>query len=1209
MFCFLFNFLLYFCIVINIGTILQVKRNRFRTYFIYIFIFVLCSFFSSCSQVDKQKVDKLNSLSYSFHYRNIDSAYFYANKALHLSKDYDAGQAEALNNLAFVDIVRMNYKSAYKKLDSVLFITNNQVELLVADVQLMRLCQRESRNKEFYDFREKALRRQKRIAEEEDLLTEHLRKRMVYANSEFSIVSSTYYYYVGLRNLSAQAMASVNEEQIARDDTAQYLKYLYNVGAGGVLSTGTQNDVNQQEFDYLMRCFIMAQQTGYVYWQANSLQGLSEHLLLTEHDRLIKDNYPSIRFINTDNVPDSLLAGNLAERATDLFIRYGDVYQIASAFRTLASCYWQIKDYQSAIVCLQDALERNKAINQAPDLIASIREQLSVVYAAVNDKQGSDFNRNIYLDLQEQTRQDRYLESRAGILEKSSHQLNLMIIAVLLMIVLVVSLLLLFHYLKKRRNADGKSLKELLTPLDEWQVQNKKELERLNEEYQEIQENYNITATNVVKDKKRNIEKRSKLFLANTLNPLIDRMVHEISQLKKHKETNELRYERYNYIAELINDINNYNNVLTQWIKLQQGELSLHIESFSLQQIFDIVAKSRMSFQLKGITLNIKETQCVVKADKVLTLFMLNTLAENARKFTPTNGYVSIYADEKPDYVEISVKDTGIGIDAETKNHIFDRKTIIDNKNEKSHGFGLMNCNGIINKYKKLSKLFAVCMIGVESESGKGSKFYFRLPKGIIRVLFLISLFTTSLFSYCKDMRTIINISPNGQNTSLQELDMANRYADSAYFSNIKGTYKRTLDFSDTCRYYLNKYYLKLQPNGRHLMKRIADDNIIPAEVYWLHENLPTNFSIILDIRNESAVAALALHDWDLYKYNNNVYTLLFKENSADKNLSAYCRMMQRSESNKNVAIVLLILLLLSIFPLYYFMYYRQRFRYQSYIENIRQINAILLSNGTLPEKQQMIKAIGTNKFPESLKEITLKINNALKEFIKQYNISSTNIELAKDELHRMELESNRLHVNNNILDNCLSTLKHETMYYPSKISQLLSKRDAELNSIDELSIYYKELYSTLSIQAIQQATMLKPMYSRIEVNKLLTKNMKLLSPEKGKLVVLGDIDLLKYLFELLQKQDSEENIMIDVDDLSPKYIVFHLYMSQLQLSDEDCTNLFAPDIKHIPYMVCKQIVRENGECFNRHRCGIIAHNTKQGTTLSITLSQAKKEQ
>ena len=1151
-------------------------------------------------------MDRLNGLSYSFHYRNIDSAYVYAVRALHLSKGYDAGKAEALNNLAFVDIVRMDYKKAYEKLDSVLSITDNQVELLVADVQLMRLCQRESKNKDFYDYREKALRRQRRIAEEEDLLTEHLRKRMVYANSEFSIVSSTYYYYVGLRNLSAQAMESVNEEQIAREDTAQYLKYLYNIGAGGVLSNGTQKEVVQQEFDYLMRCFITAQQTGNVYWQANSLQGLSEHLLSAERDELIEDNYSSIRFINTDNVPDSLLAGNLAERATDLFIRYGDVYQIASAFRTLASCYWQIKDYQSAIVCLQDALERNRAINQAPDLIASIREQLSVVYAAVNEKQGSDFNRNIYLDLQEQTRQDRYLESRAGILEKSSHQLNLMIAAVLLMIVLVVGLLLLFHYLKKRK-ADGNSLKDLLSPLEEWQARNKKELEKLNEEYQEVQEACDIAYANVVKDKKRNIERRAKLFLVNTLNPLIDRMVHEVSLLKKNKETDVLRNERYAYIAELTDDINNYNNVLTQWIQLQQGELSLHIESFPLQQVFDIVAKSKMGFQLKGITLNIERTQSTVKADKVLTLFMLNTLAENARKFTPPNGTVSISACESPDFVEISVKDTGIGINAETASHIFDRKTIVDNKNERSHGFGLMNCNGIINKYKKVSRLFSVCMIGVDSELGKGSRFYFRLPKGVVRILLSIFLFTTSLSSYGSDFKTYANAQPNVHNTFLHELDMANRYADSAYFSNIKGTYKRTLDFSDTCRYYLNKYYLKLQPNGRHLMKRIADDNIIPAEVYWLHENLPMNFSIILDIRNESAVAALALHDWDLYKYNNNVYTLLFKENSADKNLSAYCRMMQRSESNKNVAIVLLILLLLSIFPLYYFMYYRQRFRYQSYVESIRQINAILLSNNTLAEKQQMIRTIATNKFPESLKEITKKVNDALEKSVISYNESSTNIELVKDELHRMELESNRLHISNNILDNCLSTLKHETMYYPSKIGQLLSKRDAELDTIDELSAYYKELYSTLSKQAIQQASMLKPMYGRIEASTLLAKNMQLLSPEKGKLVVLGDVDLLKYLFELLQKQDGGESIKVDIDDLSPKYIVFHLYMSQLQLSDEACANLFAPDIKHVPYMVCKQIVRENGECFNRHRCGIIAHNTERGTTLSITLSQAKK--
>ncbi|WP_232503582.1 DUF5112 domain-containing protein, partial [Prevotella disiens] len=523
-------------------------------------------------------VDKLNEISYSYQYKNLDSSLVYAKKAYSVSQGYDAGKAEALNNLASIDLMKMNYNSAYTKLDSVLKITNNQIELLVADVHLMRLCQRESKNKEFYDYREEAIRRQKRIEEEEYLLTEHQRKRLVYAKSEFCIVSSTYYFYVGLRNQSAKAMADVDEDLISRDDTAQYLKYLYNVGAGGVLNKGTQAEVNQQEFDYLMRCLLLARQHGYVYWQANSLQGLSEHLIIPKvREKLIADNYPSIRFINFENMPDSLLAGNLAQRAMDMFSDFGAVYQIASSSRTLASCYWQINDYHSAIFCLKKAL-KNKAVGQAPDLVASLREQLSVVYAAINDKQGSDFNRNIYLDLQEQTRQDRYLESRAGILETTSHQLNFMITAVLIMIFLLVGLLFLLHYLRKKGNSK-ESLNQLLQPLHEWQQRNEMELERLEEDFQEVQEKSFITRSNVVKNKRRNLEKRAKMFLVNALNPLIDRMIREIARLKQTNETEELRNERYTYIAELTDNINNYNNVLTQWIQLKQGELSLHIES------------------------------------------------------------------------------------------------------------------------------------------------------------------------------------------------------------------------------------------------------------------------------------------------------------------------------------------------------------------------------------------------------------------------------------------------------------------------------------------------------------------------------------------------------------------------------------------------------------------------------------------------------
>ena len=70
---------------------------------------------SACSPSDKATVDKLNSLSYAFHYRNIDSTEVYARRAYDLATFAD-GRAEALNNLAFVSMVRMDYNKAEQQL-------------------------------------------------------------------------------------------------------------------------------------------------------------------------------------------------------------------------------------------------------------------------------------------------------------------------------------------------------------------------------------------------------------------------------------------------------------------------------------------------------------------------------------------------------------------------------------------------------------------------------------------------------------------------------------------------------------------------------------------------------------------------------------------------------------------------------------------------------------------------------------------------------------------------------------------------------------------------------------------------------------------------------------------------------------------------------------------------------------------------------------
>ena len=306
-------------------------NNRQHQGSIWLFAILGFLLFSACSRPDRQTVDRLNALSYASHYRDIDSTEAYAQRAYQLSAGYQEGRAEALNNLAFVRIVRMQYAEADSLLAQVTETTDNQIQLLIAYVQQMRLCQRRSHNREFHEFRELADRAMDRILEEGVQLSAYDRRRLLYAETEYAIVNSTYYYYVGLERQSIQALRRIDPNEVQRD-TAQYLNYLYNIGAGGILTEGTQQDINQQEFDYLLRCFMIARQGDYPYFAANALEALSEHLMDDDYRRrLIADNLPAMKFINPDGVEDELLPGWLADNALWIFSEYGDVYQIAGA--------------------------------------------------------------------------------------------------------------------------------------------------------------------------------------------------------------------------------------------------------------------------------------------------------------------------------------------------------------------------------------------------------------------------------------------------------------------------------------------------------------------------------------------------------------------------------------------------------------------------------------------------------------------------------------------------------------------------------------------------------------------------------------------------------------------------------------------------------------------------------------------------------------
>jgi hypothetical protein len=175
-------------------------------------------------------------------------------------------------------------------------------------------------------------------------------------------------------------------------------------------------------------------------------------------------------------------------------------------------------------------------------------------------------------------------------------------------------------------------------------------------------------------------------------------------------------------------------------------------------------------------------------------------------------------------------------------------------------------------------------------------------------------------------------------------------------------------------------------------------------------------------------------------------------------------------------------------------------------------------------------------------------------------------------------------------------------MYYPSRIRTLVDRREEQLQGISELADYYKELYTLLSAQAMRQVESVKPMCVPVKLHSLLP-NVK---AGGGDPSLLGDPVMLQYLFDILKKQGGGE-VLFDAQEKSEKYLIIKVLYPHLQLSEEDCHELFNPGMSNLPFLLCRQIVRDVGEQTNARGCGIEAQPGEQGgTVVMVTLVKAR---
>ena len=168
---------------------------------------------------------------------------------------------------------------------------------------------------------------------------------------------------------------------------------------------------------------------------------------------------------------------------------------------------------------------------------------------------------------------------------------------------------------------------------------------------------------------------------------------------------------------------------LLEWSRLQRGLTTLDTTSFLLlpnvSSSLDLVRESAHKKEIE-ININIPEN-LVVYADEKMLDSILRNLSSNAIKFTPKGGKITITAkDSHEGWIEISMKDTGIGMTKEMIDTLFKMDVNTNRKGtegEPSTGLGLILCKEFVEKQGG--------RLWVESEVEKGSTFYFTLPDKI----------------------------------------------------------------------------------------------------------------------------------------------------------------------------------------------------------------------------------------------------------------------------------------------------------------------------------------------------------------------------------------------------------------------------------------------------------------------------------------------
>ncbi len=161
--------------------------------------------------------------------------------------------------------------------------------------------------------------------------------------------------------------------------------------------------------------------------------------------------------------------------------------------------------------------------------------------------------------------------------------------------------------------------------------------------------------------------------------------------------------------------------------KMEAGKMQMNPKVLYLENLIEKSVDAINEFANNhAVSIEADETNAEVYADPDRLMQVIINLLSNAVKFSPRGGTVKVVVIENAEFIETQIIDQGRGVPAEFREAIFEKYQQVkseDSSKKGGTGLGLPICKLIIEQ--------SGGSIGVRSEDGKGSTFWFRLPQKI----------------------------------------------------------------------------------------------------------------------------------------------------------------------------------------------------------------------------------------------------------------------------------------------------------------------------------------------------------------------------------------------------------------------------------------------------------------------------------------------